>query len=169
MCWSIESESSARDRSVEGDLIGLACLKTPSAAPKSLLTWILLGHQILLKAVELVEKLLMSFKGIYRPLAAADIFFACHNTPDESKTCPIFRQAISSRRMVAITSDTSSSLGIARRNRTKYLISSGTGGNGDRGLGELTHGVAPIVARRRDLIANDMFVQAEQMPLKILL
>jgi hypothetical protein len=46
--------------------------------------------------------------------------------PDESNTWPMFRQATSSRRMFANTSDIPSSLGKARMNRNAHLVSSGT-------------------------------------------
>ena len=45
-----------------------------------------------------------------------------------------------------------------RRNRTGHLVSSGFNGHGDHDAGVFTHGVAPIVTRRRDLIANDLLV-----------
>jgi hypothetical protein len=37
----------------------------------------------------------------------------------------------------------------------------------DHGAGGFTHGVTRIVARYRDLIAKNVLVQTEQMPLKL--
>jgi hypothetical protein len=65
VCSSIEPPSNARYLLTEEDLVGLASLKGLKG-PSSHLTWIFLLHQILLKPVELVKKLLMSFQGIYQ-------------------------------------------------------------------------------------------------------
>jgi hypothetical protein len=92
-----------------------------------------------------------------------------NNKPDESNTWPMPRQVTSSCWIAAITVEILSSLGIARRKRTWHLVSSEVGGYGDRAEGVLTHGVASIVTRCRNLITNDMLVHADQMSLEFLL
>ena len=79
----------------------------------------------------------------------------------------MFRQAESSRRMLAITSETSNSLGTSRW--TAHLVCSGNHGHATHDARELPHNVTLVLAHRRELIPIDVLVQAEQMSLELLL
>ena len=60
-----------------------------------------------------------------------------------------------------VASETSSSLGIALRNRTVRLVNSCASEHGDPDAGVLTYSIAPIVTRRQDLVTYDALVHAD--------